>query len=105
MPHHRLTAPDPYDHHYNTLDNIRRYLKSALGCLSCSFTRPPGCVVDTLSESGVHDVADVTPPHLDLRLASFSLPLLVLASRPEPHVGGMSLTQKPVMTRASSRWT
>ncbi len=29
---------------------IRRYLKSALGCLPCSFTRPPGCVVDTLSE-------------------------------------------------------
>jgi hypothetical protein len=28
----------------------RRYLKSALGCLPCSFTRPPGCVVDTLSE-------------------------------------------------------
>jgi hypothetical protein len=34
----------------------------------------------------------VTPPHLDLRLASFSLPLLVLASRPEPHVGDMSRT-------------
>ena len=58
---------------------IRRYLKSALGCLPCSFTRPPGCAWTRylkwcLRRSGCE------ASYLDLRLSSsrcrfwFSLP-------------------------------
>ena len=81
--------------------NDRRYLKSALGCLPCSLTgRQPGRGHVTLS--GVSNVEDVRRPTL-----TSGSPLLDAAfgacSRPQPHVGDMSPTQKGLMTRASSK--
>src|SRR5580698_2933678 len=44
----RRLVTDGYHILKRSRTRTRRYLKSALGCLPCSFTRPPGCVVDTL---------------------------------------------------------